>query len=94
MIPLDNNDADRSIRTFCIGKKNWQIIDSKQGAEASAMLYSIAETAKANGLKPYEYFQYILDQVLMHLDDKPGDYIGDLVPWSDKLPQSCKKLKK
>lgn len=94
MIPLDNNDAERSIRTFCIGKKNWQIIDSKQGAEASAMLYSIAETAKANGLKPYEYFQYILDQMLLHLDDKPEDYIGDLVPWSGKLPEICKKLKK
>lgn len=94
MIPLDNNDAERSIRTFCIGKKNWQIIDSKRGAEASAMLYSIAETAKANGLKPYEYFQYVLDQMLLHLDDRLESYIQDLVPWSDKLPESCKKLKK
>ena len=94
MIPLDNNDAERSIRAFCIGKKNWQIIDSKQGAEASAMFYSIAETAKANGLKPYEYFRYILEQMLLHLDDKPEEYISDLVPWSDKLPESCKKLNK
>ena len=94
MIPLDNNDAERSIRAFCIGKKNWQIIDSKQGAEARAMYYSIAETAKANGLKPYEYFKYVLDQTLLHLDDRPEEYIGDLVPWSDKLPVSCRKLKK
>lgn len=94
IIPLDNNDAERSIRTFCIGKKNWQIIDSKRGAAASAMLYSIAETAKANGLKPYEYFQFVLEQMLLHLDDKPEDYIGDLVPWSDQLPETCKKLKK
>jgi len=94
IIPLDNNDAERSIRAFCIGKKNFQIIDSKQGAEASAMLYSIAETAKANGLKPYEYFRYILDQILLHLDDKPEDYISDIVPWSDKLPEGCKKTKK
>ena len=94
MIPLDNNDAERSIRAFCVGKKNWQIIDSKQGAEASAMFYSIAETAKANGLKPYEYFKYVLDQMLLHLDDKPADYISDLVPWSNKLPESCKKRKR
>jgi len=94
MIPLDNNDAERSIRAFCVGKKNWQIIDSKSGAEASAMLYSIAETAKANGLKPYEYFEYVLKQMLLHLDDKPDTYIKDLVPWSDKLPESCRKLNK
>ena len=75
-------------------KKNWQIIDSRQGAEASAMYYSIAETAKANELKPYEYFKYVLDQILLHLDDKPEDYISDIVPWSDKLPESCRKLKK
>ena len=94
MIPLDNNDAERSIRSFCVGKKNWQIIASRQGAEASAMYYSIAETAKANGLKPYEYFKYVLDQILLHLDDRPEDYIGDLVPWSDKLPESCRKQKR
>ena len=94
MIPLDNNDAERSIRAFCVGKKNWQIIDSRQGAEASAMYYSIAETAKANGLKPYEYFKYVLDQILLHLDDRPEEYIGDIVPWSDKLPESCRKQKR
>lgn len=53
-IPLDNNDAERSIKKFCVGKKNWQIIASMNGAHASALLYSIAESAKANGLKPYE----------------------------------------
>lgn len=58
------------------------------------MFYSIAETAKANGLKPYEYFRYILEQLLLHLNDKPEEYIGDLVPWSDKLPESCKKRNK
>lgn len=53
-IPLDNNDAERSIKKFCVAKKNWQIIASMNGARASALLYSIAESAKANGLKPYE----------------------------------------
>lgn len=58
------------------------------------MLYSIAETTKANELKPYEYFQYVLEQMLLHLDEKPEDYISGLIPWSDKLPESCKKQKK
>ncbi len=58
IIPLDNNDAEQSIKAFCVEKHSWHIIDSNNGAEASAILYSIAETAKANGLKPYEYFKY------------------------------------
>ena len=49
------NDAERSIRTFCVGKHNWHISATKAGVRASGMLYSITETAKANGLKPYEY---------------------------------------
>ena len=55
-VPMDNNASERAIRGFCIGKKNWQVIDTINGAKTSAMIYSIAETAKANNLKPYEYF--------------------------------------
>ena len=91
LIPLDNNDAERSIKAFCVGKHSWHIIDSKNGAEASAILYSIAETAKANGLKPYEYFKYILEEILKHQDDPLKDYIEGLLPWSDALPEICRK---
>ena len=90
IIPLDNNDAERSIRKFCVGKHSWHIIGSRRGARASAILYSIAETSKANGLKPYEYFKYLLEQMLAHLDDKPADYIDDLLPWSEKIPEYCR----
>ena len=93
IIPLDNNDAERSIKKFCVGKHSWHIIASTRGARASAILYSIAETAKANGLKPHEYFKYLLEGMLAHLDDKPSDYIDDLLPWSDKIPEYC-RLKK
>uniref|UniRef100_UPI003FEF1C5F IS66 family transposase n=1 Tax=Bacteroides eggerthii TaxID=28111 RepID=UPI003FEF1C5F len=51
-LPLDNNDAERSIKAFCVGKHSWHIIDSVGGANASALLYSIAETAKDTGLMP------------------------------------------
>ena len=47
-VPMDNNASERSIRGFCIGRKNWQLIDTIRGAENSAIIYSIAETAKAN----------------------------------------------
>ena len=51
-VPMDNNAAERAIKNFCIGRKNWLIIDTIRGAQSSAIIYSIAETAKANKLKP------------------------------------------
>ena len=91
-IPLNNNDAERSIRAFCVGKHNWHISDTKAGAKASGMLYSIAETAKANGLRPFEYFTYVFEQFLLHAHDEVSTYISDLVPWSEKIPDRCRKL--
>lgn len=93
IIPLDNNDAERSIKAFCVGKHNWHIVDSKNRAKASGMLYSIAETAKANGLKPYEYFKYLLEQLLIHQEDALDTYVGNIVPWSENLPDICRKQK-
>lgn len=52
-VTMDNNASERAIRGFCIGKKNWEMIDTINGAASSAIIYSIAETAKANNLKPY-----------------------------------------
>ena len=68
-VPMDNNAAEQSIRGFCIGKKNWVMIDTIAGAKSSAIIYSIAETAKANNLKPYEYFEYLLTEIPQHLDE-------------------------
>ena len=59
-VPIDNSASERSIRPFCVGRANWHVIDSIKGAQASAIVYSIAETAKANNLKPYEYLQRLL----------------------------------
>ena len=85
-VPMDNNAAEQSIRPFCIGKKNWVMIDTIAGAESSAMIYSIAETAKANHLKPYNYFEYLLTEIPKHMDDRDNHFCEDLLPWSDKLP--------
>ena len=59
-VPMDNNASERAIRGFSLGKKNWQVIDTINGAKTSAVIYSITETAKSNNLKPYEYFKYLL----------------------------------
>ena len=85
IIPLDNNDAERSIKKFCVGKHSWHVTATPDGATASAIMYSIVETAKANGLKPYEYVKYVLEELLTGTDaDK-------LVPWAEDLPENIKE---
>ena len=90
-VPMDNNAAEQSIRGFCIGKKNWVMIDTIAGAESSAVIYSIAETAKANQLKPYNYFEHLLTEIPKHLDDTDRTFLEDLLPWSPNLPANCRK---
>ena len=90
-VPMDNNAAEQSIRGFCIGKKNWVMIDAIAGAKASAIIYSIAETAKTNNLKPYDYFEYLLTEIPKHLDDTDRSFLDDLLPWSPSLPANCRK---
>lgn len=90
-VPMDNNAAEQSIRGFCIGKKNWMMIDTVAGAQSSAIIYSIAETAKANNLKPYDYFEYLLTEIPKHLDDTDRTFMDDLLPWSMNLSANCRK---
>ena len=62
-VPIDNSASERAIRTFCLDKKNWMFHNTANGAAASAMVYSISETAKLNNLRPYYYFKYILTEL-------------------------------
>lgn len=90
-VPIDNNASERAIRGFCIGKKNWQMIDTINGAKSSAIIYSIVETAKANNLKPFDYVQYLLEEIPKHMNDKDCSFLEDLLPWSEKLPEGIRK---
>lgn len=90
-VPMDNNAAEGSIRGFCVGKHNWHIMDTIDGAKASAIIYSIAETAKANNLKPYNYFEFLLTEIPKHMDDKNLEFLDNLLPWSKNLPEECRK---
>lgn len=90
-VPIDNNASERAIRGFCIGKKNWQMIDTINGAKTSAIIYSIVETAKANNLKPFNYVQYLLEEIPQHMDDRDCSFLEDLLPWSEKLPAEIRK---
>lgn len=90
-VPIDNNASERAIRGFCIGKKNWQMIDTIHGAKSSAIIYSIVETAKANNLKPFDYVQYLLEEIPKHMDDRDCSFLENLLPWSEKLPAEIRK---
>jgi len=61
-LPLDNNLAENAIRPFVVGRKNWLFCDTVEGAKASAALYSLIETARANGLNPYEYLKMLFEK--------------------------------
>ena len=90
-VPMDNNASERAIRGFCIGKKNWEVIDTINGAKTSAVIYSIAETAKANNLKPYEYFEHLLTVIPEHMGDTDRSFLEELLPWSPALPKNIRK---
>lgn len=93
-VPIDNSASERAIRPFCVGKKNWMLINSLKGAEASALCYSLAESAKLNQLSPYEYFNHLLSELPYRMDSKgnidPGN-LDDLMPWAKELPDKCHK---
>ena len=94
-IPMDNNPAEQAIRPFTIGRKNFVLIESDHGAKASAMIYSLVETAKANNLNSYKYLEMLLSVIPKHMDDKNLDFIEALLPWSSVVQQECQsKIKK
>ena len=90
-VPMDNNRAEQAIRPFTLGRKNWVNMFSKDGAHASAVIYSIVETAKANGLNVNSYLEYLLAELSAHADDPKEDYITRLLPWSKEVKKLCTK---
>lgn len=93
-IPIDNSASERAIRPFTTGRRNWIFINSIKGAESSAVIYSIAETAKANNLNPYYYFRYILGElarIYQQQEEINSADLDALLPWSKELPEICHK---
>ena len=80
-IEIDNNAAERAMRSIALGRKNWLFAGSDAGGETAAAIYTITETAKLNGINPQVYLKYILAQIQDHNAKK----IADLLPWNLKL---------
>lgn len=94
-LSIDNSAAERALKNFAIGRRNWLFSKSIRGAQASATVYSITETALLNGLKPYNYLSYVLEK-MKDLGAFPAkEEMIELLPWSSSLPEDCRsKLKK
>ncbi|WP_337489307.1 IS66 family transposase [[Ruminococcus] torques] len=88
-VPMDNNYAEQAIRPFTIGRKNFVLIESSNGARASAMIYSIVETAKANYLNVYQYFELLLTEIPKRMNDTDLKFIGELLPWAPRVQETC-----
>ena len=88
-IPMDNNYAEQAIRPFTLGRKNFVLIESSNGAKASAVLYSLVETAKANGLNTFEYFNLLLTEIPQHVGDNNLRFLDNLLPWSPMVQKTC-----
>lgn len=88
-LEIDNNRAERMMKSFVIGRKNFLFCFTESGAEASALLYSIVETAYANNLKVEQYLTYVF-KTLPLINVKKIEEVSELLPYSDKLPQELK----
>lgn len=87
---ISNNLAENSIRPFTVGRKNWLFAGSPKGATASSIVYSLVETAKANGLNPYKYLQILLTALPKEPFQKNEKLIDNLLPWSSNIQEACK----
>jgi transposase len=91
---ISNNLAENSIRPFTTGRKNWMFSDSTKGADASAAVYSVIETAKANGLEPFQYLNFLLMYIPETNFKEHPEELEDMMPWSDFAKEQCSKKRK
>ena len=90
-IALDTNAVERCIRPFVIGRRNWLFADTPRGARASANLYSLVETAKANGLEPWRYLEAVFERLPAATSEHD---IEALLPWNVELDESTTRAAK
>jgi transposase len=87
-VSIDNNAAERQIKPFAVGRKNWLFMGSPEGAKAAAILYSLIETAKLNDVNPEGYLKAVLEH---KIDENNQSLIESLMPWTIKIPDAYPK---
>ena len=87
---ISNSLAENCIRPFVIGRKNWLFAGSPKGAAASAGIYTLVETAKANGLDAMKYLKYILSDMPGSTFLENPEYLDDYLPWDPMVQERCR----
>lgn len=87
---VSNNTAENSIRPFTVGRKNWLFSNSPKGAKASAIVYSLIETAKANDLDPERYLKYLFEKLPNTANFKDAETLDQNLPWATEPQEKCK----
>jgi len=85
---ISNNAAERAVKSYVMGRKNFLFHDTVKGAKASAIVYTLVETAKANGLNIRLYLETVMTKMLDYKNE-PDSILGELMPWSDAIQKSC-----
>ena len=86
-IEISNNQVENAIRPIVVGRKNWLFCDTQAGANASVIVYTVLETAKANGLNPEAYLNHLLTVLPERLTADPQAPVDDLMPWTEEMQE-------
>jgi len=89
-IEISTNRIENKIRPFAVGRKNWLFSDTVDGARASAVAYSIIQTAIANGINPYQYLNYLFTELPTVLTKDPDADLSRFFPWTSEAQKKCK----
>ena len=89
-IEISNNQVENAIRPIVVGRKNWLFCDTQAGANASVVIFTLLETAKANGLNPEAYLNHLLTVLPERFAADPKASVDDLMPWNQEMQRACK----
>lgn len=89
-IEISNNQVENAIRPIVVGRKNWLFCDTQAGAKASTAIFTLLETAKANGLNPETYLRHLLDILPERFANDPQARVDDLMPWDKEMQSKFK----
>lgn len=86
---MTNSLSERTIRSFAIGRRNWLFSGSPRGARSCGVLYSVVESAKANGLVPYKYILYVLEKLRGKIGQLSDEILDQMMPWNAEVKEQC-----
>lgn len=89
-LPISNNLCESNIKPFATARRAWLFADTPKGATANAVLYTLVESARANGLDVYSYLKYLLTEMPNNQYLENPEILEHYLPWSPDLPEDCR----